>query len=57
MQEKKARPPILDKFVKRDIPFVARPVPDIVRHQLAVTESEPEGYNPYDKPPPPVTEK
>jgi hypothetical protein len=57
MQDKKESPPILERFARRDTPAVERPMPDIVRHQLAVAEDEPEGYNPYDKPPPPVTEK
>ena len=56
MQDKKEQPRILEKFVKRDVAAGERPIPDIVSHQLAVTEDEPEGYNPYDKPPPPVTQ-
>lgn len=55
MQKKEERPPILDKCEKRGTSTVARPVPDIVSHRLTVTEEEPEGYDPYDKPPPVVT--
>jgi hypothetical protein len=55
MQDKTERPPIVVNFVKRDNDGVAGPGPDIVRHELAVAEDEPAGYNPYDNPPPLVT--
>jgi len=55
MQEKKERPPILDKFGKRETPTVGRPEPNVERHRFAFTDEEPAGYDPYDKPPPVVT--
>jgi hypothetical protein len=56
MQHKQERPPILRKFLKRELPEPAAGRPQIVQHSLSICEDDSEGYNPYDKPPPPPTE-
>lgn len=56
MQHKQERPPILRRFVKRDLPEPVDECPQVVNHSLSIRDDDSEGYNPYDKPPPPPTE-
>jgi len=56
MQNKKNSPPVLSKFVRREIKSYQPEPADILSHELMVSEPEPGGYNPYDKPAPPPTE-
>ena len=56
MQNKNITPPVLSKFVRRETQSFEREPADILSHELKVSEPEPGGYNPYDKPAPPPTE-
>ena len=56
MNNKKEMPPVLGKFVRREIEGIDRNGVTIVRHNLSIMDSVDEGHNPYDKSGPRPTE-
>ena len=50
MQNKKERPPVLNRLSKPVIPESAAATPEVVSVSLSIIDQESVGYNPYDKP-------
>jgi hypothetical protein len=56
MQKKDHTPPVLSKFVRREIKSYQPEPADVLSYELKISEPESNGYNPYDKPGPLLTE-
>lgn len=52
MKTNREKPPVLGKFERRHVEETANHDVSVLRHNLAVEESEDCGYNPYDNPGP-----